>query len=117
MKLTKKLEAEILKTYNTYWDNYLKGDVEAMHPLLADEYTQVGSAEGEVFSNKKDAVQFLYDTIDQVAKKLEMRYRKTTIEKQENSILVHEFCDLYALANNKWVFYSKFILWKYYLVH
>jgi signal transduction histidine kinase/ketosteroid isomerase-like protein len=108
MKLTQKLEAEILKTYNTYWDNYLKGDVEAMHPLLADEYTQVGSAEGEVFSNKKDAVQFLYDTIDQVAKKLEMRHRKTTIEKQENSVLVHEFCDLYALANNKWVFYSKF---------
>jgi signal transduction histidine kinase len=108
MKLTKKLEAEILKTYNAYWDNYLKGDVEAMHPLLADEYTQVGSAEAEVFSNKKDAVQFLYDTIDQVAKKLEMRHRKTTIEKQDNSILVHEFCDLYALANNKWVFYSKF---------
>jgi ketosteroid isomerase-like protein len=108
MKLTKKLEAEILKTYNSYWENYLKGDAEAMHPLLADEYTQVGSAESEVFSNKKDAVQFLYNTIDQVAGKLEMRNRKTILEQQENSILIHEFCDLYALANNNWGFYSKF---------
>ncbi|WP_462222741.1 nuclear transport factor 2 family protein [Ferruginibacter sp.] len=80
MKLTKKQEAEILKVYHIYWDSYLKGDVEIMHPLLADEYTQVGSAEGEVFSNKKDAVQFLYDTIDQVAGKLEMRNRKTILE-------------------------------------
>jgi len=108
MKLTKQLEKEILEAYNAYWDNYLKGDTEAMHPLLADEYTQVGSAESEVFSNKKEAVQFLYDTIDQVAGKLEMRNRKTTLEQQENSILIHEFCDLYALANNNWIFYSKF---------
>ncbi len=108
MKLTKKQEAEILKVYHTYWDSYLKGDVEIMHPLLADEYTQVGSAEGEVFSNKKDAVQFLYDTIDQVAGKLEMRNRKTILEQLEDAVLLHEFCDLYALANNNWIFYSKF---------
>lgn len=108
MKLTKKLEAEILKVHNAYWHNYLEGDVEAMHPLLADEYTQVGSAEGEVFSNKKEAVQFLYDTIEQVAGKLEMRNRKTTVEQLENAILIHEFCDLYALADKNWIFYSKF---------
>ncbi len=108
MKLTKKLEAEVLKAYNGYWDNYLNGNVEAMHPLLADEYTQVGSAESEMFSNKKDAVQFLYNTIEQVAGKLEMRNRKTTLEQQEHAILIHEFCDLYALAEGSWIFYSKF---------
>jgi signal transduction histidine kinase/ketosteroid isomerase-like protein len=108
MQMTKKLEAEILKIYNAYWDNYLKGDVEAMQPLLADEYTQVGSAESEVFSNKKDAVQFLYDTIEQVAGILQMRNRKTILEQQDNTILIHEFCDLFALADNTWIFYSKF---------
>ena len=108
MKLTKKLEKEIMQVYNAYWENYLKGDVEAMHPLLAGDYTQVGSAGGEVFSNKKDAVQFLYDTIDQVAGKLEMRNRSTTLEQQDNLILIHELCDLYALDGKKWVFYSKF---------
>ncbi len=101
-------EKAILQVYHAYWDNYLKGDVEAMHPLLADEYTQVGSAEGEVFSNKKDAVQFLYNTIEQVAGKLEMRNRKSILEQRENTVLIHEFCDLYALADNAWIFYAKF---------
>ena len=64
--------------------------------------------EGEVFSNKKDAVQFLYDTIDQVAGKLEMRNRKTILEQQDHTILVHEFCDLYVLTDDTWAFYSKF---------
>jgi signal transduction histidine kinase/ketosteroid isomerase-like protein len=108
MKLTKKLEAEILQVYNSYWDNYIKGNVEAMPPLLADEYTQVGSAEAEVFFNKKDAVNFLYDTIDQVSGKLEMRNRETKVEQLEHSILIHELCDLYALAGDKWIFYSRF---------
>ena len=108
MKLTKKLEAEILDIYNAYWDNYLKGDVESMRTLLDEKYTQVGSAETEVFSNKKDAVRFLYDTIDQVAGKLEMRNRKTKLENQNHSILIHERCDVYVLADDHWIFYSKF---------
>jgi signal transduction histidine kinase/ketosteroid isomerase-like protein len=108
MKLTKKQEAEILKVHEAYWHNYIHGDVESMIPLLDDNYTQVGSAEGEVFSNKKEAVQFLYDTIDQVAGKLEMRNRVTELEQQDNTILIHERCDLYALDGKKWIFYSKF---------
>jgi signal transduction histidine kinase/ketosteroid isomerase-like protein len=108
MKMTKQQEKEIMRVYNAYWDNYLQGDVEAMQLLLDDEYTQVGSAEGEVFLNKKDAVQFLYDTIDQVAGKLEMRNRSTILEQQGELILIHERCDLYALADGDWIFYSKF---------
>ncbi len=107
MKLAKKLETEILKVYNAYWDNYLKGNVEAMDVLLAEEYTQVGSAETEVFSNKQDAVKFLYDTIDQVSGKLEMRNRSTRLEKQDTLILIHELCDIFVLTDDKWVFYAK----------
>ena len=108
MKLTKKLESEILQAYNAYWNNYLKGNVEAMRVLLDEKYTQVGSAETEVFSNKRDAVRFLYDTIDQVAGKLEMRNRETILENQDPFILVHERCDVYVLADGDWIFYSKF---------
>src|SRR6476659_11198126 len=108
MNLNKQKQPAIMQVYNAYWDNYLEGDVEAMHSLLDDDYTQVGSAEGEVFSNKKDAVQFLYDTIDQVAGKLEMRNRIIKLELQDNTILIHERCDLYALADEEWIFYSKF---------
>jgi ketosteroid isomerase-like protein len=108
MKLTKQQEIKAMRAYNAYWDNYLKGDVEAMASLLSNKYTQVGSAETEVFFNKKDAVKFLYDTIDQVAAKLEMRNRSIKLEKQNNFLLFHELCDLYALAECEWIFYSKF---------
>ena len=56
MKLTKQLEREVRQVIDAYWDNYIKGDVKAMIPLLDDEYTQVGSAETEVFFNKKDVI-------------------------------------------------------------
>ena len=108
MKLSKKSEAEVMQVYNAYWDNYLKGDVEAMIPLLDKNYTQVGSAETEVFFNKKDAVQFLYDTINQVAGKLEMRNRNTRLEPQDTVILLHELCDVYVFTDSEWNFYSKF---------
>ncbi len=108
MNLNSQQYEAVMQVYNAYWDNYLKGDVEAMCILLSDEYTQVGSAEGEVFLNKADAVQFLYHTIHQVAGKLEMRNRSTILEQQGDLMLIHERCDLYALAEENWIFYSKF---------
>ena len=108
MKLSKQQEKELMKAYNAYWENYLKGDIKSMASLLAKEYTQVGSAESEVFFNKKDAIKFLHDTIDQVAGKLEMRNRVIKPEQQGDFTLIHEQCDLYALAGKKWIFYSKF---------
>ncbi|MEP7267856.1 MAG: nuclear transport factor 2 family protein, partial [Saprospiraceae bacterium] len=108
MKLTKKLEAEILKVYHEYWNSYLKGDVKKMATLIGDKYTQVGSAESEVFFNKKDAVKFLHDTILQVAGKLEMRNRKVKTEISESAVLINELCDIYALSGTEWIFYAKF---------
>ena len=108
MKLTPKLKAEILKTHDAYWAKYLKGDVKGIAALLDESYTQVGSAETEVFSNKKAAVKFLNNTINQVAGKLEMRNRNTRLEQQGDLVLIHELCDLYALTGKRWAFYSKF---------
>ena len=75
MKLSKKEEAAILDVYKTYFDSYIGGDIKTITSLLADDYTQIGSAEAEVFFNKKEAIQFLHQTIDQVAGKAEMRNR------------------------------------------
>ncbi len=108
LKLTKKLQTAILPVYNAYWERYLKGDVKGIASLLSEDYTQVGSAETEVFSTKKGAVKFLHDTIDQVAGKLEMRNRHTRLEQQGKLILVHELCDVYVLTGVAWIFYSKF---------
>jgi serine phosphatase RsbU (regulator of sigma subunit)/ketosteroid isomerase-like protein len=108
MKLTKQLEKEVRQVIDAYWDNYIKGDVKAMAPLLDDDYTQVGSAESEVFVNKEDAVKFLYETIDQVAGKVEMRNRMSKVEPFEEFILISDLCDLYVLNENEWIFYAKF---------
>ena len=108
LKLSTKQEAAMRKVYDAYWDNYIKGDVKALAALLDDDYRQVGSAETEVFFNKKDAVTFLKDTINEVAGKVEMRNRVTKVEPLDQFVLVHELCDLYALSGKKWIFYSRF---------
>ncbi len=107
MKLTKKQEAKLLKTYKSYWDGYLSGDVKNMAKLLDDNYTQVGSAEAEVFSNKKDAVKFLHDTIDQVVGQVEIRNRSITLEYLDDYILVNDLFNIYVLTDGEWVYYAK----------
>jgi len=57
MQLIKTQEAELLQVYGKYFDSYLSGDVEKVATLLNEEYTQIGSAESEVFFSKKDAVE------------------------------------------------------------
>jgi serine phosphatase RsbU (regulator of sigma subunit)/DNA-directed RNA polymerase subunit N (RpoN/RPB10)/ketosteroid isomerase-like protein len=108
MRLNKKLEQEVLKRYEAYFENYIKGNAEAISSMLDEDYNQIGSAESEVFFNKKDAVKFLYDTIDQVAGKTEIRNRILKVEPVEELILVTDLFDIYALIENDWSFYSKF---------
>ena len=108
MNRTEELKLEILQLHDLYWSSYLKGDISVMVDLLSDEYTQIGSAEREVFFNKKEAVQFLYETIDQVAGNFEMRNRNTSIELLNETFIVYELCDAYALVDEKWLFYNKF---------
>ena len=108
MNQAEALKLEILKLHDLYWFSYLKGDISVMADLLSEEYTQIGSAEREVFFNKNEALQFLYETIHQVAGKFEMRNRNTSIELLNDTFIVYELCDAYALADEKWLFYNKF---------
>ena len=108
MKLTKQQEKELMLAYTAYWDSYIKGDVKTMITLLDDDYNQIGSAESEVFFNKKDAVKFLYETIDQVAGKAEMRNRIIKVEPLDEFILINDLFDIYVLIETELSFYSKF---------
>ncbi|RLA60434.1 MAG: hypothetical protein DRQ89_12855, partial [Epsilonproteobacteria bacterium] len=107
MKLSSKEEAKILKVYKSYWEGYISGDVAGMSRLLDNKYTQVGSAEAEVFSNKKEAVKFLHATIDQVAGKAEIRNQSITLDYLEDYILVNDLFDIYVLTEGEWVYYAK----------
>src|SRR5436190_13505402 len=108
MKLSRQHEKEAKDIVDSYWTNYIKGNVDAIALLLDTHYTQVGSADTEVFFNKKDAVKFLSDTIAQVAGKVEMRNLITKVDPIEDFILVGDLCDLYVQNEKDWMFYAKF---------
>ncbi len=108
IKLTKQQEVEARKAHDLYWNSYIVGDIETLASLLDDRYTQIGSVESEVFFNKKDAVKFVSNTIDQVAGNVEMRHRITKADSVDGFILFNEQCDLYVLIEGVWTFYSKF---------
>ncbi len=108
MKLNKAQESEILKIYGTYFDSYIRGDTKTISSLLDDDYNQIGSADGEVFYNKKDALKFLMDTIDQVAGKTQIRNRVLRVDPLETFILVTDLFDIYVMIDSDWSFYSRF---------
>ncbi len=108
MKTKNQQEKEALEAYDQYWESYIKGDIDQLANLLAEDYSQIGSVENEVFFNKPDAIQFMINTIDQVVDQVEMRNRKTRFEKADELVLVVEQCDLYVLIDSEWNFYSKF---------
>lgn len=97
-----------MRVYDSYFSNYIKGDVKAVAKVLDDDYSQVGSAESEVFFNKKDAVKFLHDTMDQVAGKVQMRNREIRVEPHKEFVLVLDLSDVYVRTEQEWVFHSKF---------
>ena len=49
MKLTKKIEAEVLKVYNGCWDSYLKGDIKTHGSYLSSNFKIIGTTDGEEF--------------------------------------------------------------------
>jgi signal transduction histidine kinase len=106
-RLSKKQEADALTAYKTYFDSYIDGDVKTIVGLLEDDYNQIGSAEAEVFFNKKEAIHFLNHTISQVAGKAEMRHRTIKTEQLEGYILIVDQFDMYVLAEDEWSFYAK----------
>ncbi len=106
MKLTKKLQAEILKIYNTYWDAYLAGDMKTFASMLDDNIKVFGTAVSEVFNNKTETVRFYKATADQMTGKAEFRNRKIKMNPVEETVLIHEQSNLFVLIENEWIFYS-----------
>ena len=68
-----KLETEILKAYNALWDANLSGDMKTFGSFLDSHITLFGSAEGEIFRTRKEALKYFSATADQVTGKVELR--------------------------------------------
>ncbi|HEX6849657.1 MAG TPA: nuclear transport factor 2 family protein, partial [Chitinophagaceae bacterium] len=106
MKLTKKLEVEVLKFYKSYWDAYLSGDMKTFASMLDDELTVFGTAVSEVFNNKKEAVKFYHATADQLVGKAQFRNSKFKLQVVDDAVLINQQCDFYILLEKKWTFYG-----------
>jgi signal transduction histidine kinase/ketosteroid isomerase-like protein len=106
MKLTKKLQAEILRLYHSCWDANLRGDIKTFASYLDDDVTLFGTAAGEAFNSKKEAFKFYKATADQMTGKADFRKRRISIRGAGNSVAMKEECDLYVLAEEKWIFYG-----------
>src|SRR6185436_3197007 len=106
MKLTKKLEAEILKAYHEVWDANLRGDMKTFASMLDEDCYIIGSAAGEVFSNKKSAVKYYRSTAGQITGKAEFRNRKIKVMPVEKGFMVNEEADFYLLIDDQWTYYG-----------
>ncbi|MFI5128900.1 MAG: nuclear transport factor 2 family protein, partial [Chitinophagales bacterium] len=106
MKLTKKLEAEIVNAYNAIWDAYLKGDMRVFASMLDENCHIIGSAAGEIFSSKKSAVKYYKSTAEQITGKAEFRNRKISVMPVDKGVMVNEQSDFYVLIDNQWTFYG-----------
>ncbi|HEX4878051.1 MAG TPA: nuclear transport factor 2 family protein, partial [Chitinophagaceae bacterium] len=106
MKLTKKLEAEIVRAYLTYWDAYLKGDMKTFASFLDENLITYGTAGSEIFKSKKEAVNFYKATADQMTGKADFRKRKISAKAVGDTIVVNEQSDLYVLVDRAWIFYG-----------
>src|ERR1700741_1392903 len=107
MKLTKRLEKEILRVNTTYWDSYMKGDWKKTASFLDDNITMIGSTENEVYYNKKQAARFLKGTAPEIAGNIQMRNRHVKIIPVDPHIMVNDHFDLFIKAGKEWSFYSK----------
>jgi len=107
MKLTKQTEAELLKAYYSFWESNLSADMEKFSSYLVDDFSIIGSANGEVFFSREDAVKFYTATADEMRGKAELRNRKVSAQPLDtNSAIVREESDLYVLIGNEWTFYG-----------
>lgn len=107
MKLTKQTEAEVLQSYYDFWVSNLSANMETFSSYLVDDFSIFGSANGEVFFNKQDAVKFYTATADETRGKAELRNRNISVQPLDtNSVIVREESDLYVLIGNEWTFYG-----------
>ncbi len=110
MKLTKKIENEIKTVMDDYWASYFDGNLEHWANYLVENYRNIGGTEEEIWSNKKEILDYTYRLIDQMAGQAEMRNKTWDFILYNPYIMVHEYLDLYVKVEEQFIFYQKFRL-------
>ncbi|NVK48277.1 MAG: nuclear transport factor 2 family protein, partial [Cyclobacteriaceae bacterium] len=95
-----------LEVYHTYWDSYLRFDVESFASTLDDGYEMIGTSETEICHSKEEGIAFLKAQRDELGGRAEMRNRKIHSILIEPHVLINETCDIYVWTEEEWSFYA-----------
>ena len=106
MKITKELEKEILQVIDEYWSSYLKGDLQTWASYLPDDYRNIGTTKEEIWSSKKEIVDYTKKVIEQMVGMAEVRNKKIQIFPIPPYYMVHELGDLFIKVEDTWTFYA-----------
>ena len=106
MKLTKKLESEILKVYNACWNAYLAGDIKTHASFLSPGFKIIGTSESEQFDSKRAWIAYCKKTIKQFAGVIKLKKRQIELVPAGEEVMVVENSHIYVLIEGKWTFYS-----------
>ncbi len=110
MKITKKIEVEILQVMEDYWSSYLNGDLQNWASYLPDDYRNIGTTKAEIWNSKKEIVDFTEKVLDQTVGMAETRNKKTQVIPYDPYIMVHVLGNLYVKAEEGWLYYAPFRL-------
>ncbi len=98
---------EIKDAYLAFWEANLSADMEAFASYLTDDFSIFGTANGEEFFNKEEAVRFYTATSDQIQGSFQLRNRNINVQLLDNdSGVVHEQSQVYVLIENEWTYYG-----------
>ena len=106
MKLSKETEVEIRQLYQSYWAAYLSGDFETFATFLDDHIIIYGTAVGEIFSTKEEALKFYIATAEEMTGKAEFRNRDISIQAVGDTVVIYEQSQLYILIEDTWTYYG-----------
>jgi signal transduction histidine kinase/ketosteroid isomerase-like protein len=108
MKLTKKIETEVLKVYDSWLHAYLNGDVAIYDQYLDDAYHFIGSTNNEEFLDRNATTNFFEATADQLAGKCQLKEEKKTVEAFGDLVFITHVFDAWFLNGSQWTYYSRF---------
>ncbi len=75
--------------------------------IPTNSFSIFGTANGEVFYGKENAMDFYTATVDQLAGKVRLRNRDISLQELDtDTVLVREQADVYALIQDEWTFYG-----------
>ena len=93
-----------------YWDSYFRGDLATWASYLPDNYRNIGSTKEEIWSSKKEIVNYTLEVINQLVGLAELRNKQTEIIPMDPHVMVHELGDMYIKVDDQWTFYAPFRL-------